>query len=733
MIYFPLPLECLQLILQQLADERACLTLSNLLRVNRYVCYATLPYLYSDPFQDSLYQGFRRPFRLACTLLRQAPPERISDLLRIVVLEWVEREDKKTLFPDDNKAFNILDTLSIIDSEDYSKVYIPVINYLPYIQQLDYHGFYFARAIRDLLDDKCPEHTASCIQRLNLAEEYRADFVYLITRGWYRPDESENHTLETMQMDLLRDMLFAFCHLESVRSLTIPLSDIGRYLGVVDRLKSLSMVRFIIDVHLIISESSGESTENTKHHHNVKHHGVSTLEDIVSFVKKHTVTHKNVLKYAFCHETPAHYTFQQPCPDEYRLRVLECLPPLQSPRVLNSKNWLQFVVGSEEMDLGSVELFDGDRRWRDRLPLNGVFLSRCRSLKRIHTGSYGRVSYQWAVEEKKQRFAGIERGMSPKQLVPVQIIETTSEPDSLRYDIRDASYAFSDTLEKLVANSPPFNFVPEAFKGCQALQTALLEDRITEYTTQDIQTCLPAELPHLTNLTLVGTPAVSFHPDTLHSTSKLEYLDLRISRDYSYIPPVEELQSASRPVWSWDWHLPNLRAITLSAEFAYRFQFRMLHGCPNLESLWLDLRTRTGGHERVLHSTDLTSAHIEQPGKDSQQQCHPHLPKLCHLDIMGRWEFEDDFLRTLLQRVGPNVLRVNLEGCSGYGIRELIDASRWMRELNYCESPLEVDAVAVEEAKAAGLVEYVSGKAGSKQFTHFRFHNIHLYRIHARA
>ncbi|KAG0209503.1 hypothetical protein BGX28_010276 [Mortierella sp. GBA30] len=732
---FPLPLECLQLILQHLEGEDA--TLAKLLRVNRYVCYATLPYLYTEPFQDYLYQVFRRSFSLACTLLRQAPPERTSELLRIMILEWKESQEKKAVVSHNDEASNILDALSIADSEHNSKAYVPVIDYLSYIRRLSYHNL---QLIQDtsFLDDKCPGHSASCIKELDLEEEYRSEIESLVERGLIGPYQYGSVVRQIMHRKLLRDMLFAFCQPESIQSFTIPLSDIRRYLGIVERFKSLSSVTFIIDIHLTTPGWTGEqlSTDETIPHHYADQHGVPVLEDMISFVKKHIAAHRNVLRHALCHDIPVRHIHQR-CPEDYQLRLLQCLPPLRSPRILDHRNWLQFIARSDQVDLGSVELFAGSDQWKDRLPPNGSFLSRCRSLKKIHTRFYGRVSYQWAVEEKKQHLSALKEGRPPKPLVPVQIIEMTSEPDCLQYDLQDAVYAFSETLERLDAREGTDTYIPnttiqtitigqgwflprlhtleivslhaplriasDALKGCCALQNLHLEDNIAEYNTQDIQTWLPVELPYLTMLTLRGTPAVSFHPDTLRYTPMLEFLRFEDSvqdSGPSYIPSVEELESTSRSMrWSWDWYLPRLKFLYLSAEFAYRFQFQMLRGCPNLDRLIMTLFPATDDHARVLQSTDLATACIEHPVKVSQLQ-YLSLPKLYYLEISGRWHFQDDFLNTLTQRVAPNIKLLTMNGCSGYDIGELIEATSGLRALRYCRSSLHVNE---QDAKKAGL------------------------------
>ncbi|KAF9080263.1 hypothetical protein BGX29_005475, partial [Mortierella sp. GBA35] len=44
-----------------------------------------------------------------------------------------------------------------------------------------------------------------------------------------------------------------------------------------------------------------------------------------------------------------------------------------------------------------------------------------------------------------------------------------------------------------------------------------------------------------------------------------------------------------RPSWMWNWKLPQLTRLSLTSEFAYRFEFEMLKGCPLLKSLHLGI------------------------------------------------------------------------------------------------------------------------------------------------
>ncbi|KAF9922644.1 hypothetical protein FBU30_007231 [Linnemannia zychae] len=59
---------------------------------------------------------------------------------------------------------------------------------------------------------------------------------------------------------------------------------------------------------------------------------------------------------------------------------------------------------------------------------------------------------------------------------------------------------------------------------------------------------VPANLPDLEILYLEGTPALSFHPDTLHTTLKLKELNIELMPydpfDRAFIPAEEELERA---------------------------------------------------------------------------------------------------------------------------------------------------------------------------------------------
>lgn len=106
---------------------------------------------------------------------------------------------------------------------------------------------------------------------------------------------------------------------------------------------------------------------------------------------------------------------------------------------------------------------------------------------------------------------------------------------------------------------------PFLFAQCPGLVVADLCDSTTDYQCQEIPLSLPAQLNSMEKLKLQGLPALSFHPATFETTTKLKRLLLSVeagSQTSFFIPPVEELAAfydgsgSAGWLWTWDWHLP---------------------------------------------------------------------------------------------------------------------------------------------------------------------------------
>ncbi|KAF9083126.1 hypothetical protein BGX23_011762 [Mortierella sp. AD031] len=259
---------------------------------------------------------------------------------------------------------------------------------------------------------------------------------------------------------------------------------------------------------------------------------------------------------------------------------------------------------------------------------------------------------------------------------------------------------------------------PQLLAHCPNVTTVRMTDYTMEYQCQDIVPCSPAALASLAYLRLSGWPALTFDPATLSSTPNLVSLDISVHRaddsyddggyEPSFIPPVRELYrsygihddpaledeederaaipSIIRPRWSWDWHLPSLKALNLASEFAFLFEFKMLHRYPTLESLTLDIRSNAEGggggeHIRVLSEADLfvsaattaDSILSSSPSPSTERLC---LPSLRHLSLCGEWVIDKTLLSQLFTDTFPNLESMDMLEWSFSTLKGLLKSIR---------------------------------------------------------
>ncbi|KAK3845491.1 MAG: hypothetical protein J3R72DRAFT_418520 [Linnemannia gamsii] len=244
---------------------------------------------------------------------------------------------------------------------------------------------------------------------------------------------------------------------------------------------------------------------------------------------------------------------------------------------------------------------------------------------------------------------------------------------------------------------------PPLLSRCLNLAHLWLDDSSLEYSWQDLVPCQPARLGRLDILSLCGWSALTFDPATLSSTTGLKSLSIQIrSWHYgneeveSFIPPVEELNQSYgihtepaamgtdaalgiiRPRWTWDWQLPFLTSLKLAFEVAYLFEFKMLHGCPSLTGLSLDIFSLTpADHTRIVSESDLlvpitsnsigtsstspSSSSTSLSSSSSSNQPMPErlcLPNLVQITLNGAWVIDDRTMPIFLAETFPNVKQV---------------------------------------------------------------------------
>ncbi|KAF9083744.1 hypothetical protein BGX23_011170 [Mortierella sp. AD031] len=586
------------------------------------------------------------------------------------------------------------------------------LQYLPHIRHLHldewniYH--YDPYSWKQLLPD-----VLECIQ-----DEHQER---LLTDSADDPPEEWYLFQQCLRTSLYREASWSLANpiLGQLESMTIPISAIDRYIGVVDCMGKLEHVCFLLDVVVGSGKDFyGMSPEELR--------AITTAckeECMVRFIKSHAQLFQGQLKTARIVNCSNWDQLGWTCPDSIRLAVYRALPPLHQPTSLWADNWMHFAAHPLSTNLDYVQQIDTTESppefWFDTDIDHLKLLQRCRALRSlsIRLGGQGRSAMKGS------------GSISPQLcLAPLEMI-TIKECDALTDEVDDIAVAFSQTLRKLAvsyigrsAMNRPFHVgrgwidLPlltqlwldircarlvldsDLFTHCPNLSTTDLCDETTLYYCQDIVPRSPDHLADIRHLHLTGWSALTFHPATLDSTTRLESLNLSVFILYGrcYIPPIEELnrsyglqdslpdpsgiQAAPvsgiiRPHWTWNWDLPQLTTLQLSGEFAYRFEFRMLRRCAALVTLVLNTITERL-HPRVLTEEDLFVPGLGSDPNAPQERERIVAPVLRELRLLGPWICDDSLLPQLLTGMFPNL--EELEGFAKNGIL-IGDLIKWVR------------------------------------------------------
>lgn len=720
-----LPLECLRLIFQTLAKDDDVATLCSLLQVNIHFHQSVLPYLYTNPFQ--------RAFRFRNRNL----PRYFYSVLALLdmLLERVDSDDVVQLTRRD-PALSTNPNVSFTASHAGRST----TNYLSYLQEFSVHQDVIIRYAADAV--KQPK-TIEYLKASGLLERFRE---YGLSMDSYNNLTDETLYLKTFSIIFRRALTWTLCSpsLENFRKLDIPLTDIERYLGVIHRLESLSDVTFIMDEQYVSNslDLSRLSSNDPAKEAQIRQRAVTAFDNMTLFVKRHTTTFKNVLR-SVCHTNTAGWAAPT-IPDKYRLQIQQLLPVLSYPRALDDGNWMQFVARADEVHVEQVKSIwaaTPPAEWYQVLTTNRApFLPRCRNLTTYHLVTLGPESFRWAVEEKRQRLAAAAQSNtgahdSPPP-VPLSNIVISSPSDLFAGEIDDIAFGFSETLSNFVVhesrvphvggpwpvlrvgrnwNLPwlryfncrsyqrPISLSPDIFSGCPFLERVETFDNLREYDPLTIEYGQPAALHRLRGLDLQGYSALQFHPDTLHTTGNLESLQLGMcpSNDVnhfipevgdtifpqSYVPVIASTTTLQRRIWTWDWYLPRIMSIELSATFAYTFQFKMLIGCPNIAKVSLTISSDIPAHGRRLTTSNFEVPVTETEGTEQSEQnasINPRrmvLPTLKSVLLIGLWEFSDEWIQVLLHEVAPNLAEFEESACQGFTLEGVMGATKKLERL----------------------------------------------------
>ncbi|KAK5821527.1 hypothetical protein F5H01DRAFT_411275 [Linnemannia elongata] len=589
---FPLPQELLEAIIRALGRSHGVDSMATMLRVNKYVCSITLPILYGGVPISVLNQSypkdspaFKRRQKLIATLLLGVPKTRVTDLLRVAFLQDSVDDQEHSPAPyAPYHSFAIAISLSRCD-DAFDGDFCQIDGFFQadgFFEDEDYYhddvGPPSQRLLDFVRDHKLKERYATEAPLGRLLLERTGDtFTIAINR------------------EIHRDLTWALCwDVECLRYLVIPVSDIDRYLPLVDKFKALSMVKFELDRRLFPSSINLEELTpeqltvlNLQRDERKRH-----LDQMVLFVQGLRHHHGSVLQAASCSGE-----FER-CPDEYEEKLSRLLPPLPDPELLNTHNWGHFATKVKETNLSAVKTIMPPQNEQGALSLprlleQSPFLHRCRSLGDIWLTSLTDDIFQWAVDERRQYDADIAAGRPPQRpLVPLRYAEVNNERPTDGRLINDIGYSFGETLQSLVvrplllgwrlagiipdsvecwvggrpswpcwrapllshlaidAHYNPLRIHPSLFAHCPQLKSIDLADRRQRYSSSDITRFEPTELIQLETLRLQGSPAISFHPSVLRNAPELKYLVLRMANyeTPSYIPPVSELEDLGEEI-----------------------------------------------------------------------------------------------------------------------------------------------------------------------------------------
>ncbi|KAF9922643.1 hypothetical protein FBU30_007230 [Linnemannia zychae] len=218
---------------------------------------------------------------------------------------------------------------------------------------------------------------------------------------------------------LRRELVFALVNAgaEHLQSVDIPISDISAYLPLVSRLKSLFNIRFLLDKEILLNCGWPLTlTSEEKFILKVREESrIQDLETMISFVQEHRRLHPKVLNTTLCKSV---YSLYEKCPEEFHTRLIQSLPPLRRPKVLDKSNWLQFVTHFQDTDLSQLKTISllslapaSLQQFKELNP----FLQHCRSLHDFKIYSWSEDLFQWAVDEQMYYTDAVNKGRVPKQ------------------------------------------------------------------------------------------------------------------------------------------------------------------------------------------------------------------------------------------------------------------------------------------------------------------------------
>ncbi|KAG0311452.1 hypothetical protein BGZ97_011869 [Linnemannia gamsii] len=793
----PIPPECLHIVIEHLSLDNDTYSLTTLLRVNRFFAYATLPFLYRDPFTlvsklkssskrftfiNRLYKEMpsqlnRNTMLLTRTLLKQAPLDKITDLLRAVCFTQQSFDGDFDPWPN-------------APSDRYTHVleYLPHVTHLPSLKFPSNTGRNNNPRLVAYLK------TTGFFDRCRALDLYASIFQPTTQKARF--------DMPMLLQEFHHQLLWALCVPESTRILQILLSDVHQVLDRVERFKLLETFEVSIDKHLGIMEYMSQylppkdkALEDARRVEQDRH-----LETMVGFVQKHTSIHKGVLQSADLHDNRTLVGSNLPATYGYQQRMTKCLPLVHNPTALmGSRDFKKFLDTSEYINLSYLESFSNMlccAHTNAILAQIPPFFHRCRSLKSIYTVIFGDDPFAWAVQERREHNAQVARNqdnaLTPQlSLVPVKEVVLKFGGQIRGQPIDSIAHGFGATLESytmagwrkfwphqheaavfgqgwslprlhtLTATTARGRLTlhPDALVGCPAVKKVTLKDSVDAYPAVGTPSWTPAYLPLLRTLELSGSPARLFHPNSLHSAISLEALTLAQNegnlheREYDFddveagnfdidnegeeeaeedngeqdllhptldhLFPLSEQQQAETattplPRPRWTWDWHLPHLKKLNLCAEFAFSFQFRMLRLTPSLTHLCLTNIVSeGDHERTVTVDELRDHQRTEGETGEGFIC--LPSLTNLMLVTRWTIGPQFWQTLFRKVMPSIAVIREAKCSGFTLQDWIEATLGLENLRFAGTMLKVRYEEPLELGLSALDEY-QGARGRPQF-----------------
>ncbi|KAG0319261.1 hypothetical protein BGZ97_002495 [Linnemannia gamsii] len=582
-----LPVECLEHILRCIGtrSQLSISTLAALRLVNQHLSKVTLPFLLEDLFK--MHYEAHHPYNI------HKIQERVRTLLSYSTTPITH------LYP--ALAFELFTDNTSHTTDTPSHASLSQTDYIRHVRSINLDRNTFRRY--DDLGQVYEGHTPYSDERMNYI--HSPEFMSICPLVGINPACPTHSNPKMLALALYpivvyRQAIWALASptIDQVVSLSIPMSDIRRYHGVVARLGKLEFIHVVVDLYYDCGRCGYGRTVRGR-----KPYRREAMRDLVQFVIELHQRFPGRLKTVTSSDSPWMRSGRWCAPIE-----------IDSPEIQRCFDWA--VQERRDLVASSGEVVPGNSA-----PTSSSNSELNPSASSMMTLPPPPPLYRPA--------------LGTRQLVPLTNVKMHDCNSSVIPDIASIGFAFSSTLEVLSVHitqvtglrrttipdgrawvsfpclclleicAPYFQLalgrlLPEQ---CPLLALIKIQDGTREYSCRDIIPFNPGHFPELNNLELMGSNALSFNPATLASTKKLVTLKLYMPRVHCcFIPPIDELRrsyglaseeedgkgkddggndantSSSpftiRPQWTWDWQLPALTHLYLNAEFAYWFEFK---------------------------------------------------------------------------------------------------------------------------------------------------------------